>query len=46
MLTLLLIATLADIAVALQGQFMGTTDRAAGTATSIFVTYGVWLVKG
>jgi transporter family-2 protein len=52
--TLLLIAAAAGIAVALQGQLMGTMDRLAGTATSVFITYGVgaaiatilWLAKG
>ncbi len=51
---LLLIAALAGIAVAIQGQFMGTMDRLAGTATSVLITYGlgaiiaaiVWLLKG
>jgi bacterial/archaeal transporter family-2 protein len=38
---LILIAVAAGIAVALQGQFMGTINRAAGTATSVFITYGV-----
>jgi bacterial/archaeal transporter family-2 protein len=41
MTLLLLIATLAGIAVALQGQFMGSMTRAAGTATSVFITYGI-----
>ena len=53
-LPLLLIAVVAGIAVALQGQLMGTMDRLAGTATSVFITYGVgallaaliWLVRG
>ena len=39
---------------AIQGQFMGTMDRLAGTATSVLITYGLgailaaiaWLVKG
>lgn len=35
------VAVIAGIAVALQGQFMGVMDRAAGTATSVFITYGV-----
>jgi transporter family-2 protein len=30
----------AGAAVAFQGQFMGAMDRSAGTATSMFVTYG------
>lgn len=37
---LLLIATLAGIAVALQGQFMGTMNRHAGTLTTMLATYG------
>lgn len=36
-----LVAVLAGVAVALQGQFMGTMDRTAGTATSVFITYGI-----
>ena len=40
MLVLILIATVAGVAVALQGQFMGAADRSAGTAASVFVTYG------
>lgn len=51
---LLLIAVIAGVAVAVQGQFMGKIDRAAGTVTSILITYGVgalvaaaiWLGKG
>jgi bacterial/archaeal transporter family-2 protein len=51
---LLLIAVLAGIAVAVQGQFMGTIDRTAGTATSMLITYGIgalvaaaiWLMNG
>lgn len=51
---LILVAILAGVAVAVQGQFMGTMDRAAGTITSVFVTYGlgaliamvIWLAKG
>ncbi|HEX2120106.1 MAG TPA: DMT family transporter [Thermoanaerobaculia bacterium] len=50
----ILIAVVAGIAVALQGQFMGTMDRTAGTITSVFITYGVggaiaatiWLARG
>lgn len=38
---ILLVAILAGVAVALQGQFMGTMDRTAGTATSVFITYGI-----
>ena len=53
-LALFLIAVVAGIAVALQGQLMGTMDRLAGTATSVFITYGlgaaiaaiVWLARG
>ena len=37
---LVLVAAIAGIAVALQGQFMGAMDRAAGTATSVLATYG------
>jgi bacterial/archaeal transporter family-2 protein len=54
MLLLIIIAAAAGVAVALQGQVMGAADRAAGTATSVFVTYGVggvlatayWLARG
>lgn len=54
LLALIAIATLAGIAVAVQGHFMGSIDRAAGTVTSMFVTYGVgalvatllWLSRG
>lgn len=50
---LLLIATLAGIAVALQGQAMGALNRGAGTAAAIALTYGsggvlavlYWLVR-
>ncbi|MGH9458129.1 MAG: DMT family transporter [Thermoanaerobaculia bacterium] len=53
LLVLLAIAAVAGIAVALQGQFMGIMDRAAGTVTSVFVTYGlggigavlIWLLR-
>jgi transporter family-2 protein len=53
-LTLILIAAAAGVAVALQGQFMGTMDRNAGTPTSVFVTYGIgaiiaaslWIARG
>ena len=41
MLVLILIAVAAGVAVALQGLVMGAADRAAGTAASVFVTYGV-----
>jgi len=54
MLLLILIAVGAGVAVALQGHVMGATDRAAGTVSSVFVTYGVggllalvlWLARG
>ena len=54
LIPLILVAILAGVAVAVQGQFMGTMDRAAGTITSVFVTYGlgaliamvIWLAKG
>jgi transporter family-2 protein len=53
-LLLLVIAAAAGVAVALQGHFMGAMDRNAGTATSVFVTYGVgaliaaslWIARG
>lgn len=38
---LILLAVAAGFAVALQGQFMGIMNRTAGTATSVFATYGV-----
>ena len=38
---LILTAIAAGIAVAVQGQFMGIMNRTAGTATSVFATYGV-----
>jgi transporter family-2 protein len=37
--TVFLIASLAGIAVALQGQFMGAMERQAGTLTTMFITY-------
>jgi bacterial/archaeal transporter family-2 protein len=40
-LILILIAIVAGIAVALQGQFMGAMNRMTGTATSVLITYGV-----
>ncbi|HEX7706404.1 MAG TPA: DMT family transporter [Thermoanaerobaculia bacterium] len=40
-IALLVIAAIAGIAVALQGQFMGVIDRTAGTRTSVFITYGM-----
>lgn len=36
-----LIACIAGIAVALQGQVMGVANRVAGTASTAFLTYGV-----
>src|SRR5687768_12258849 len=53
-LLLIVIAILAGVAVALQAQFMGTMDRTVGTASSVFVTYGVggitalllWMARG
>ena len=50
---LILIAVLVGIAVALQGQFMGTLDRTLGSAASVFITYAaggviatlLWLVR-
>ncbi|HYC61738.1 MAG TPA: DMT family transporter [Thermoanaerobaculia bacterium] len=41
MTVFLFIAVLAGIAVALQGQFMGTMTRAVGTGTSVLITYGI-----
>jgi transporter family-2 protein len=54
MAALIAIAIVAGIAVAVQGKFMGSIDRLAGTATSILITYGagaivalvIWLVRG
>lgn len=54
MLLLVILAIAAGVAVAIQGQFMGTMDRIAGTASSVFITYGfgalvaaaIWLVRG
>ena len=43
-LALILIAAAAGVAVALQGQFMASMDRAVGTATSVLVTYGAGAV--
>lgn len=40
LVSLVAIAAAAGIAVALQGHVMGAMDRAAGTSTSVFVTYG------
>jgi bacterial/archaeal transporter family-2 protein len=40
-LMLILIAIIAGVAVALQGQFMGAMNRMTGTATSVLITYGV-----
>lgn len=47
------IASAAGIAVALQGQFMGSMNRSAGTATTLLVTYGsggvisavIWMLR-
>lgn len=49
----ILVAAIAGVAVALQGQFMGTMNRSVGTVTGVFFTYGVggllatilWLIK-
>lgn len=38
---LLLIAAIAGIAIAVQGQLMGTIDRSVGTLNSVFITYGL-----
>ena len=38
---LLLIAAIAGIAIAVQGQLMGSIDRAVGTLSSVFLTYGI-----
>jgi transporter family-2 protein len=54
LLALLAIAAAAGVAVALQGQFLGALNRAAGSVTSIFITYGIggavaailWLMRG
>lgn len=40
MTNLIAIAVIAGLAVALQGQFMGTSDRVIGTLPTVFVTYG------
>ena len=53
-LVLIVIAACAGVAVALQAHFMGSMDRAVGSITSVFVTYGVgalvaamlWLARG
>lgn len=37
----ILIAVVAGVAVALQGQFMGSMNRVVGTIVSVFITYGV-----
>ncbi len=37
---LVIVAAIGGIAVALQGQLMGSIDKQAGTLESIFVTYG------
>lgn len=41
LLALILIAVVAGVAIALQGQFMGSIDRTTGTLTSVFITYGI-----
>ncbi len=54
LLPLIIVAILAGVAVAIQGHFMGTMDRTAGTITSVLITYGlgaviaaiIWLAKG
>lgn len=38
---LVLIAAVAGVAVALQGQFMGETERRVGTVTTLLITYGL-----
>lgn len=40
LLTILLIATVAGLAVTLQGNFMGVMTQIMGTRESIFITYG------
>ncbi len=40
-LSLILIAAIGGVAVALQAQFMGTMDKQVGTLESVFITYGV-----
>lgn len=50
---LLLVAVIAGIAVAVQGELMGMLDRRLGTVTSVLVTYGlgallaaaIWVVR-
>ncbi|MCF8113919.1 MAG: DMT family transporter [Desulfotignum sp.] len=39
-INLVIIAAIGGIAVAFQGQFMGSIDKQAGTLESVFVTYG------
>jgi transporter family-2 protein len=39
-INLVIIAAIGGIAVALQGQLMGSIDKQAGTLESVFVTYG------
>jgi transporter family-2 protein len=54
LIVLIAVAAVAGIAVALQGQFLGAMNRAAGWAASVFITYGIggavaaiiWLVRG
>lgn len=38
---LLIIAAIAGIAIAVQGQLMGSIDRTVGTLSSVFITYGM-----
>lgn len=48
------IAVIAGLAVALQAQFMGSLERAVGTSSGVFITYGagsllataLWLARG
>lgn len=40
LITLILVAGMGGIAVALQAQFMGLMDRGMGTLESVFITYG------
>ncbi|HEY0144099.1 MAG TPA: DMT family transporter [Thermoanaerobaculia bacterium] len=50
---LFLIASVAGVAVALQGQVMGAMNRSAGSALAVFVTYGsggvisavIWMMR-
>lgn len=40
MTNLIIIAVIAGLAVALQGQFMGASERIVGTLPTVFITYG------